>query len=128
MTLRVVRLGSAREEDEGLRLGTVRRPPRGVRKEDLARRDFYDVWVPELSPSQELVSAALRAETEAEWARFVRGYRKEMATPAARHLIELLAVLSRQTNLAVGCYCEDENRCHRSILAQLLRHAGADIA
>lgn len=128
MTLRVVRLGSAREEGEGLRLGTVRRPPRGVRKEDIARRDFYDVWLPELSPSQELVSAALHAETDAEWTRFVRGYRKEMATPAARHLIELLAALSHRTDLAVGCYCEDENRCHRSVLAQLLTDAGADMA
>lgn len=128
MTLRVVRLGSAREEGEGLRLGTVRRPPRGVRKEDIARRDFYDVWLPELSPSQELVSAALHAETDAEWTRFVRGYRKEMSTPAARHLIELLAALSHRTDLAVGCYCEDENRCHRSVLAQLLTDAGADMA
>ena len=128
MALRVVRLGSPREPGEGLRIGTVRRPPRGVPKAEFASRDFYDVWLPELSPSQELVSAAQRAGTEREWAGFVRAYRAEMATPAARHLIDLLAALSRRTGVAVGCYCEDENRCHRSVLAQLLADAGAEIA
>ena len=127
MTLRVVRLGSPREPGEGLRVGTVRRPPRGVPKEEFATRDFYDVWLPELSPSQELVTAALRSETDAEWARFVRAYRREMDAPAARHLIGLLAALSRTTDIAVGCYCEDENRCHRSTLAELLADAGADL-
>ena len=128
MSIRVVRLGSAREPGEGLRIGTVRRPPRGVPKEEFASRDYYDVWLPELSPSQELVSAALHAETEREWASFVRGYRKEMSSPAARHLLDLLAALSHRTDLAVGCYCEDERRCHRSLLGQLLADAGAELA
>ncbi len=128
MALRVVRLGSPREPGEGLRIGTVRRPPRGVPRQEFASRDFYDVWLPELSPSQDLVSAALRSETDREWAGFVRAYRREMATPAARHLIELLAALSRRTDIAVGCYCEDENRCHRTVLAELLTDAGAELA
>jgi uncharacterized protein YeaO (DUF488 family) len=127
MAVRVVRLGSPREPGEGLRVGTVRRPPRGVPKAEFASRDFYDVWLPELSPSQELVSAALRAETDREWAGFVRAYRAEMSTPAARHLIDLLAALSHRTELAVGCYCEDENRCHRTVLAELLADAGAEL-
>ena len=127
MSVRVVRLGSPREPGEGLRIGTVRRPPRGVPKAEFASRDFYDVWLPELSPSQELVSAAQRATTEREWTGFVRAYRAEMATPGTRHLIELLAALSHRTDIAVGCYCEDENRCHRTVLAQLLAEAGADI-
>lgn len=127
MAVRVVRLGSPREPGEGLRVGTVRRPPRGVPKAEFASRDFYDVWLPELSPSQELVSAAQRSTTEREWAGFVRAYRAEMSTPAARHLIELLAALSHRTDIAVGCYCEDENRCHRTVLANLLADAGADL-
>lgn len=97
---------------------------RGVPKEEFASRDFYDVWLPELSPSQELVSAALRSETDREWTGFVRAYRREMSTPAARHLIELLAALSRRTDIAVGCYCEDANRCHRTALAEQLTDAG----
>lgn len=128
MAVRVVRLGSAREPGEGLRIGTVRRPPRGVPKAEFASRDFYDVWLPELSPSQELVSAAQRARSDQEWAGFVRAYRAEMSAPAARHLVELLAALSHRTDIAVGCYCEDENRCHRTVLAQLLDDAGADLA
>lgn len=128
MALRVVRLGRPREPREGLRIGTVRRPPRGVPKDEFASRDFYDVWLPELSPSQELVSAALRSETDREWTGLVRAYRKEMATPAARHLIELLAALSGRTDIAVGCYCEDANRCHRTALAELLTDAGAELA
>ena len=127
MAVRVVRLGSPREPGEGLRIGTVRRPPRGVPKDEFASRDFYDVWLPELSPSQELVTAALRSETDREWAGFVRAYRREMATPAARHLIDLLAALSHRTDLAVGCYCEDEDRCHRSVLTELLADAGAEV-
>lgn len=127
MTVRVVRLGMPRAPGEGVRLGTVRRPPRGVPKEEFASRDFYDAWLPELSPSQELVTRALTAQTDREWTAFVRAYRKEMARPQARHLVEALAALSHQTNLAVGCYCEDESRCHRSVLRELLTEAGADV-
>jgi uncharacterized protein YeaO (DUF488 family) len=127
MPLRVVRLGSARSATEGLRIGTVRRPPRGVPKAEFASRDYYDTWLPELAPSAELVSFALSAETDAEWATFVRRYRKEMSTPAARHLLELLAELSHSTSLAVGCYCEDESRCHRSVLRKLLEELDADV-
>lgn len=127
VTLRVVRLGSERGRDEGLRIGTVRRPPRGVPKAEFASRDFYDAWLPELSPSPELIHQGMAAETDRDWQRFVRGYIKEMATPQARHLIALLAALSQETNLAVGCYCRDEARCHRTILRDLLEDAGADL-
>jgi uncharacterized protein YeaO (DUF488 family) len=128
MAVRIVRLGDPRTEGEGLRIGTVRRPPRGVPKEEFAARDFYDTWLPELSPSQELVSRAMAAQTDKEWQAFIRSYRKEMGAPAARHLLELLAELSHRTDLAVGCYCEDENRCHRSVLRELLAEHGADVA
>lgn len=128
MTLRIVRLGTARTPDEGLRIGTVRRPPRGVPKADFAKRDFYDVWWPELSPSPDLVSLALAAHTDKEWAAFVRGFRKELGRPDARHAIDLLAALSHRTDLAIGCYCENEDRCHRVVLRELLEAAGADIA
>jgi uncharacterized protein YeaO (DUF488 family) len=128
MSLHVVRLGSPRGETEGLRIGTVRRPPRGVPRDEFAARDFYDVWLPELAPSQELVSEALRAETDEEWARFVRAYRKEMSTPPARHLLDLVAAWSRAGDVAVGCYCEDEDRCHRSVLRKLLADHGAELA
>jgi uncharacterized protein YeaO (DUF488 family) len=126
MPLRVVRLGTPRAPGEGIRLGTVRRPPRGVPKRDFARRDFYDVWLPELAPSAPIVSWALSEPwTPARWRRYARIYLKEMATPAARHLIELLATLSTTSNLSVGCYCEDASHCHRSLLARLLADAGA---
>ena len=128
MTVRVVRLGTPREPGEGLRIGTVRRPPRGVPREEFASRDFYDTWLPELAPSQELVTQALAARTDAEWATFTRRYRKEMLTPAARHLLDLLATLSHTTSFSVGCYCEDERRCHRSTLRELLAEHGADLA
>ncbi len=128
MSLRVVRLGTPREQGEGVRIGTVRRPPRGVPKPEFASRDFYDTWLPELAPSAELVSFALAAETDAEWAIFTRRYRKEMSTPAARHLLDLLVTLSHTTALSVGCYCEDETRCHRSVLRELLAEHGADLA
>jgi uncharacterized protein YeaO (DUF488 family) len=128
MALRVVRLGSPREPGEGLRIGTVRRPPRGVPKEEFAIRDYYDAWLPELAPSADLVAFALSAETDAQWATFTRRYRKEMSTPAARHLLGLLAELSHSTSLAVGCYCEDETRCHRSVLRELLVEHGAELA
>jgi uncharacterized protein YeaO (DUF488 family) len=127
--LRVVRLGSKRAKGEGLRLGTVRRPPRGVRKADYARRDFYDAWLPELAPSARLVGFALSGPwTDRRWAQYSRRYLKEMKAPAAARLIGLLARLSRQTDVSVGCYCEDERRCHRSILRQLLKEHGARIA
>jgi uncharacterized protein YeaO (DUF488 family) len=129
MSIRVVRLGSHRAPSEGVRLGTVRRPPRGVPKNKLASLDYYDVWLPELSPSAEIVSWAMADEwTEKRWKDFARRYKKEMTAPSARHLIETLAALSRQTNLSVGCYCADETRCHRSLLRELLRDAGATIA
>ena len=129
MAIRVVRLGSARLADEGPRLGTVRRPPRGVRKEDFSKLDFFDVWLPELSPSADVVSWAMAEPwTDKRWATFSRRYRSEMGTPAARHLIDLLATMSKQTDLSVGCYCEDESRCHRSVLRDLLAEAGATVA
>ena len=128
MAIRVVRLGSPRAPDEGPRLGTVRRPPRGVRKADFARRDFFDVWLPELSPSAEVVSSALAEPwTAKRWAAFARRYRSAMKQPAAQHLIALLAALSHTTNLSVGCYCEGETRCHRSLLRELLIDAGAEV-
>lgn len=128
MPIHVVRLGSPRSPDEGLRIGTVRRPPRGVPKERFAEDDWYDAWLPELAPSAALVKQAQGAETEAEWRSFVRKYRKEMSEPAAAHLLELLAALSHRTSLAVGCYCEDETRCHRSELRTLLEEAGAELS
>jgi uncharacterized protein YeaO (DUF488 family) len=108
-----------------MRIGTVRRPPRGVPKEEFAIRDFYDVWLPELAPSQELVRQAQRAESDREWQRFAHAYRREMSRPEARHLVELLAALSHRTNVSIGCYCADEYRCHRGILLDLLADAGA---
>jgi uncharacterized protein YeaO (DUF488 family) len=128
MPIHIVRLGSPRSPDEGLRIGTVRRPPRGVPKDRFARDDWYDVWLPELAPSAELVKQALKAESDAEWRAFVRRYRKEMSAPAAARLLDLLAALSHRTNLAVGCYCEDDTRCHRSELRELLEQAGATLA
>ena len=127
MAISIVRLGSPRQRDEGLRIGTVRRPPRGVPKSDFAKRDFYDVWLPDLAPSQELVSFALHAEDEREWQTFVRKYRAEMKAAEPSRLLDLLAALSQQTNFAVGCYCEKEERCHRSILRELLAERGAKI-
>lgn len=128
MALRIVRLGTPRNRSEGLRLGTVRRPPRGVRKNDYARRDFYDLWLPDLAPSAPLVAWALAEPwTPRRWAGFDRRYRAEMAKPSAQRLIALLAALSAATNFSVGCYCEDEAHCHRSILKKLLADAGARI-
>ncbi len=125
MAVTVVRLGTPRAVGEGLRIGTVRRPPRGVARERFAKDDWYDVWLPVLAPSTEAVRAALDAESDADWRRFERRYRAEMNKPAARQSLELLAALSLQTDLAVGCYCANENRCHRSILRELLRELGA---
>ena len=126
MSVRVVRLGRPRHRDEGLRLGTVRRPPRGVPRSAFASRDFYDVWVPDLAPSPTLLSwVTSQPLTPARWRRFVREYRKEMRVPATQRLIGLLAALSSRTNFSVGCYCEDESYCHRSVLRALLTDAGA---
>lgn len=127
MPIRVVRLGAPRTPGEGLRLGTVRRPPRGVPKAEFATRDFYDVWLPDLAPSAELVTLALHAPDERAWKTFERKYRAEMAKPEASRLLDLLAALSHQTSFAVGCYCESEERCHRSILKKLLDDRGAEI-
>src|SRR4030095_8471002 len=112
--IRIVRLGSPRFPGEGLRLGTVRRPPRGVPKAEHASRNFYDVWLPELAPSEELLGKARAAEDERSWRSFARSYRAEMMRPGASHLLDLLAALSRRADVSVGCYCEDETRCHRS--------------
>ena len=125
MTVRVVRLGTERTDDEGLRIGTVRRPPRGVPKSEFASQDWYDVWFPNLAPSVETMKLGQQAETPAQWAAFGRKYRAEMAVPEAAHAIELLAALSRQTSFSVGCYCEDEAHCHRSILRTLLAEKAA---
>ncbi len=128
MAIRVVRLGSPRVPGEGLRLGTVRRPPRGVPKGEFASRDFYDVWLPEVAPSEELVKAAQKATGKpAGWPSFVRRYRGEMKRPAASHALDLLAALSRVCDLSVGCYCADESRCHRSVLRDLLAERGAQL-
>ena len=125
MSIRIVRLGSPRAKGEGLRLGTVRRPPRGVPKSEFARRDWYDVWFPTLAPSLEAMKQAQAARSDAQWKAFVRRYRGEMRQPDAAHAIALLAALSHDTDFSVGCYCEDEAHCHRSILRELLADAGA---
>jgi uncharacterized protein YeaO (DUF488 family) len=128
MAVRIVRLGSPRQPNEGLRIGTVRRPPRGVPKERFSADDWYDVWYPELSPTPELVSVALHAATDAQWKNFVRAFKAEMKKPAASRTLDLLAALSHTTDFSVGCYCENESRCHRSILRELLTERGAKIA
>jgi uncharacterized protein YeaO (DUF488 family) len=128
MPLRIVRLGSPRIPDEGLRIGTVRRPPRGVPRAEFAARDYYDAWLPDVAPSEALVKAAQEAQTDREWLAFVRRYRAEMKAPAAARLLDLLAVLSHVTDLSVGCYCADERQCHRSVLRELLRERGARMA
>jgi uncharacterized protein YeaO (DUF488 family) len=127
MPIRIVRLGSPREKGEGLRIGTVRRPPRGVPKAEHASRDFYDVWLPELSPSEELVKAALASTTDAQWRTFARKFRAELAKPERARLLDLLTALSHSTSFAVGCYCEDESRCHRSILREAFAGRGASV-
>ena len=127
MAISIVRLGSPRMPDEGLRIGTVRRPPRGVPKAEFASRDFYDVWQPLLSPSPELVAQAQAAQDAKAWDTFRRKFKTEMNQPAPSHLLDLLAALSHQTALAVGCYCEDEAHCHRSVLRELLQARGAQI-
>ena len=128
MAMRVVRLGSPRTPGEGLRLGTVRRPPRGVPRSEHASRNFYDVWLPDLAPSEDLVKQALRATDERAWLRFAARYRAEMKRPEAARLLALLGAFSQRADFSVGCYCADEERCHRSILRQLLLEHGADVA
>jgi uncharacterized protein YeaO (DUF488 family) len=128
MAVRIVRLGTLRARGEGLRIGTVRHPPRGVPRREHASRNWYDVWLPELSPDAATVHAAQAATTDREWARFERRYRSEMGQPVPRHLLDLLAALSHQTAFSVGCYCKEEVRCHRSILRHLLAERGARIA
>ena len=123
-----MRLGSPRLAGEGLRIGTVRRPPRGVRRTEYGRRNFYDVWLPELAPSEALMKRGKAAVTDAAWRAFTRRYRAEMRRPEAVRLLDLLAALSRDASFSVGCYCADESRCHRSILRGLLGEAGAEIA
>lgn len=127
MAICIVRLGTPRKPGEGLRIGTVRRPPRGVKKSDFAKLDYYDVWFPNLSPTAELVHEALGAADERAWAAFARKFRHEMGAPDRSRELDVLAALSHHTNFSVGCYCEDENRCHRSILRELLKERGAEV-
>ncbi len=128
MAIHIVRLGSPRSADEGLRLGTVRRPPRGVPKSEYSSRDFFDVWLPNLAPSEALLKQARAVDDERGWKTFVRRYRAEMKSADASRVLDLLAALSQQTNFAVGCYCQQEARCHRSLLRELLRERGAALA
>jgi len=128
MAVRIVQLGSPRAADEGLRIGTVRRPPRGVPKSEFASRNYYDVWLPNLAPSEQLLKAGRSAESEKDWRRFVRRYRSEMNRPENSRILDLLAALSHQANFSVGCYCNDEQRCHRSALRQFLAERGARLA
>jgi uncharacterized protein YeaO (DUF488 family) len=127
MSVHIVRLGTPRIPGEGIRVGTVRRPPRGVPKSAFARQNWYDVWFPNLAPSLETMKFAHAATTPAQWTAFARKYRAEMAAPEARHDLELLAALSHATDFSVGCYCEDESHCHRSILRLLLIECGAKV-
>jgi len=129
MAVRIVRLGSPRMPGEGLRIGTVRRPPRGVKKEEFAKRNYYDVWLPELAPSAPVVSWALSQPwTPPRWTSYCKKYRSEMSKPTPQRILALLAAMSKTTDFSVGCYCEDENNCHRSLLREMLREHGAVFA
>ena len=128
MTIHIVRLGSPRLPLEGTRIGTVRRPPRGVPKTEFARQNWYDVWFPNLAPSVETMKLGQEAETPAQWKAFTQRYRKEMGAPEASHALSLLAARSQQSHFSVGCYCEDEAHCHRSVLRELLAEHGARVA
>ena len=128
MAIRIVRLGSPRAAGEGLRIGTVRRPPRGVPKSEFASRDFYDVWLPDVAPSEELVKQGQSAVDDAEWRTFKQKYRKEMKRPENSRLLDLFAALSHRTDMSMGCYCADEQHCHRSVLRELLAERGASLA
>jgi len=125
MAIQVVRLGTDRAEDEGIRLGTVRRPPRGVKKSDYASKNWFDVWLPILSPSPQLMKVAQAAETEKDWAAFVKKFLKELSAPEASRTLDLLAAFSKDSNFSIGCYCENEARCHRSVLRRVLTERGA---
>lgn len=127
MAIRIVRLGSPRAKDEGLRIGTVRRPPRGVPKSEFASQDWYDVWYPNLAPSADLVKEAQQAATPKAWAAFAKKYRAEMGTPENARTLDLLAALSHGSDFSMGCYCEDESHCHRSVLRTLLSERGANL-
>lgn len=128
MAIRVVQLGTPRVSDEGLRLGTVRHPPRGVPKGEYASRNFYDIWLPDIAPSKALVKVAKAATEERAWRAFIMRYRAEMKRPEASRLLDLLAALSHATHLSIGCYCAEESRCHRSVLRSLLAERGARLA
>ena len=127
MSVRIVRLGTARLPDEGLRIGTVRRPPRGIPKSAFARQNWYDLWYPLLSPSAQTVKLGQKADTERKWAAFARKFRSEMTAPDAARTLDLFAALSHHADFSVGCYCEDEARCHRSVLRSLLEERGAKV-
>lgn len=127
MTIQIVRLGTDRHKNEGLRIGTVRRPPRGVPKSEFASQNWYDIWLPNVAPTPELMKIGQAVETEKEWASFAKKYRSELSDPDKNRILDLLAVLSHQTNISVGCYCENEARCHRSILRELLAERGAKL-
>ena len=127
MAVRIVRLGSPRHKNEGTRIGTVRRPPRGVPKSEFAAQNWYDVWYPNLAPSIDTMQLGLGAETAAQWQKFVRKYRAEMTEPDASRSLDVLAALSHHSDFSVGCYCEDEAHCHRGVLRQLLADRGADV-
>jgi uncharacterized protein YeaO (DUF488 family) len=128
MAIRIVQLGTPRAPDEGLRLGTVRRPPRGVPKTEFASRNYYDVWLPNLAPEAELMAQGRAAKDDKAWAAFHRKYQAQMQEPEAAHVLDVLAALSHQTSFSMGCYCEDEERCHRSVLRALLAQRGAALA
>ena len=128
MTVRIVQLGTPRAKDEGVRIGTVRRPPRGVPKEKFASQNWYDVWYPNLAPSVETMKQAQAADTPAQWSAFIKKFRAEMAQPDAARSLDVLAALSHQAQFSVGCYCDDEAHCHRSVLRALLKERGADLA
>jgi len=128
MTVRIVQLGTERVAGEGLRIGTVRRPPRGVRKTEYSSQNWYDVWFPNLAPTPDSVKLALSAKSDRDWNVFVRKYRAEMASPDSSRTLDLLAALSHHANFSVGCYCTDESRCHRSVLRALLAERGAKLA
>jgi uncharacterized protein YeaO (DUF488 family) len=127
MSVSIVRLGSPRLPDEGLRIGTVRRPPRGINKDRFAKDDWYDVWYPELSPTPELMAQAKASQSESDWKSFIRRFRKQMSNPASSHALDVLSALSHSTNFSLGCYCEREERCHRSVLRALLSERGANL-
>ena len=127
MTIQIVRLGTPRNKNEGLRIGTVRRPPRGVKKSEYASQNWYDVWLPNVAPTSELMKLGQAAESDKEWSIFVKKYRAEMSVPEKNRILDLLAALSHNTNFSVGCYCENEARCHRSILRELLAEKGAKL-